>query len=292
MIFTPTLFRPCPPDLVNGGAVGKGPSINGPSSTTKAISAVFDHARKEQKFLLQLLTYLDVTRMEDEDDWMPSHGKNDSLASSGCSTLYTASLGSAEDFKSSLGSASLTAQGEASIRTDPPSPASGTPKSSQASNPAATPAAIDGSKSVAEQRPPFDRTASSSSASSSSSDEYSTSGDSGFSLDSRSIASTRRRYKDSQRIRQPTAPSAPLLHSSRRSRTRTEVSEQSSTASRKTSSDSGSSGTEVPTSPEVQRKSRLRHFSEPARPDMVKSEEAVPAVPKFVKPRIVVNEAD
>lgn len=73
MIFTPSFFR--------GPPASK--TFNASSSAThETISKVFNEARIEQQFMLNLLEYLDVTRLEDEDDWIPTHGKHNSLASS------------------------------------------------------------------------------------------------------------------------------------------------------------------------------------------------------------------
>lgn len=77
MIFTPSFFR--------------GPSTSQKSSTLTSgthenISKVFNEARIEQQFMLNLLEFLDVTRLEDEDDWIPTHGKHNSLASSSSSS--------------------------------------------------------------------------------------------------------------------------------------------------------------------------------------------------------------
>lgn len=61
MIFAPALFR-CP-------------------DSGTPLSTVFSNARTEQQFVLQLLGYLDVTRLQDEDDWRPIHGKSCSVVS-------------------------------------------------------------------------------------------------------------------------------------------------------------------------------------------------------------------
>lgn len=306
MIFTPTLFRPSPPHLVNGATIGKGPAISGPASTTKAISTVFDHALKEQKFLLLLLTYLDANRMEDEDDWVPTHGKSVSLASSKYSTAYASSAGSSRDsLKAS--SSSVTSQNDVYASSPESIPASrkadGDKGSGKEGQPifrlvSANAIAISTASVAVAKRPILDRTASSSSASSASSDEHSASGDSGFSVDHRSLGSTRRRHKDRPRSRQPTAPAVASSHSakSRRSRTRTEVSDDTASSRYASGSESGGSSTDAITSPEIPQKSRLRHVSEPSKPSsngsMMRKGESVPAIPKLIKPRIVVDEAD
>lgn len=73
MIFTPSFFR--------GPPVSKTFNTS-PSGTHETISKVFHEARIEQQFMLNLLECLDVTRLEDEDDWIPTHGKHNSLSSS------------------------------------------------------------------------------------------------------------------------------------------------------------------------------------------------------------------
>jgi hypothetical protein len=65
MIFTPTLFR------------GSGD-----------VTTVFLNAKIEQQFVLHLLEYLDVSRLQDEDDWVPTHNKTYS-GSSATSSSYT-----------------------------------------------------------------------------------------------------------------------------------------------------------------------------------------------------------
>lgn len=77
MIFTPSFFR--------GPPVSKTFDASA-SGTHETISKVFNEARIEQQFMLNILEYLDVTRLEDEDDWIPTHGKHNSLASSTTST--------------------------------------------------------------------------------------------------------------------------------------------------------------------------------------------------------------
>jgi hypothetical protein len=88
MIFTPCFFRaPAPSKTLSASASALA------IGTPDGISKVFNEARIEQQFILHLLQYLDVTRLEDEDDWIPTHGKHNSMSSS-CSTSTTESSAS------------------------------------------------------------------------------------------------------------------------------------------------------------------------------------------------------
>ena len=51
-----------------------------------SMSAVIQNVRKEQEFILRLLEHLDVALLEDEDAWIPVHGRSRSISSSECSS--------------------------------------------------------------------------------------------------------------------------------------------------------------------------------------------------------------
>lgn len=96
MIFTPSFFRGPPTSKIFDVAS---------SGTHEDINKVFNEARIEQQFMLNLVEFLDVTRLEDEDDWIPTHGKHNSigssLSSSTASSAYPAS--SAHPYFSEVG---------------------------------------------------------------------------------------------------------------------------------------------------------------------------------------------
>lgn len=298
MIFTPALFRPSP-TVPADSTVGKGPAVSGPAVTNKAIATLFDYARQEQKFVHQLLTYLDVNRLEDENDWLPSHGRTESLASSKYSTACSASIASKDVLNIAIASQADSVAGPVDVLPRSMTSASAAEEakelkiSSSASAPVIQPRS---SPDPSFKRPAFERTTSASSASS---DGNGTSGESGFSIDSRSLGSTRRRHKDRPRTRQPTAPAASAVHPtavSRRHRTRTELPHESSISSSHSSdSDDSAASTGAETTPEVPESSRMRHLSESTKAEnkWPRAQTGfVPAVPKLVKPRIVVDEAD
>lgn len=138
MIFAPSLLR-CPLAFrrdrdstandrtrtrITGAILGNNDYTTKTTTTSPSImqftseyQQLLNNAKLEQRFVYLLIKYLDVTRLRDEDDWIPTHGRTLSVSTTSSRSVVTAS---SDDFARSILSDSVASSAVTGDTTDDP----------------------------------------------------------------------------------------------------------------------------------------------------------------------------